>query len=261
MKIIADLHTHTVASGHAYSTVNEMAGEAGRKGLKALAITDHGPALPGGPHLYHFGAMRFIPSWIGGVRILRGVEANIIGTDGTLDMPESYLERLDFVLAGLHEGTGFEDHGIAGNTEALIRAMANPRVRAVAHSGNPVYPVHFEKLVQAAVDTGTALEINNASFSLSRTGSRPQCERLAELIARSGALVVVGSDAHIAQGVGEFGEAIAVLKQAGIPAEQVVNSSYDRLLEFLGLEDIPDPAGLTAPSPALHAPFAETRPG
>lgn len=240
MNIVADMHTHTVASGHAYSTVNEMATEARRKGLKALALTDHGPALPGGPHLYHFGAMRFIPPWIAGVRILHGVEANIIAADGTLDMPQPYLKRLDFVLAGLHEGTGFEDHGIDGNTEAMIRAMANPRVKAVAHSGNPAYPVRFEELVQAAVKTGTALEINNASFSLSRGGSRPHCELLADLIVRSGALVVVGSDAHIAQGVGEFGEAVAVLEKAGIPAQQVVNSCYGRLLEFLGLEDIPD---------------------
>ena len=100
--------------------------------------------------------------------------------------------------------------------------------------------MHLEKLVQAAVQTGTALEINNASFSLSRKGSRPHCELLATLIARSGALVVVGSDAHIAQGVGVFENAVDVLEKAGIPAEQVVNSSYGRLLEFLGLEDLPD---------------------
>src|SRR5512143_2863595 len=103
MEIIADMHTHTVASGHAYSTVNELARAARDRGLKALALTDHGPALPGGPHLYHFGAMRFIPPWIDGVRILRGVEANIIGPDGTLDMPDSYLDKLEFVMAGLHD--------------------------------------------------------------------------------------------------------------------------------------------------------------
>src|SRR5512139_1930996 len=129
MKIIADMHVHTVASGHAYSTVNEIARAAKRKGLKAVAITDHGPALPGGPHLYHFGATRCIPSWIGGVRSGRGVGASLFGADGTLDMPESYLARLDFVLVGLHEGTGFDDCGIDGNTEAMIRAMAHPRVR------------------------------------------------------------------------------------------------------------------------------------
>ncbi len=236
MEIIADMHTHTVASGHAYSTVNELARAARDRELKALALTDHGPALPGGPHLYHFGAMRFIPPWIDGVRILRGVEANITGPDGGLDMPGSYLEKLDFVMAGLHVSCGFDNQGIDRNTEAVLRAMANPHIKAISHSGNPEFPVHLEELVQGALETGTALEINNSSFSASRRGSRPNCEYLAGLLARSGALVVVGSDAHIAQGVGEFDEAVAVLEKAGVRAEQVVNSSFERLLEFLGLE-------------------------
>lgn len=236
MNIIADMHTHTVASGHAYSTVNEMAREAALKGLEALAFTDHGPALPGGPHLYHFGAMRFIPTRISGVRILRGVEANITALDGSLDMPDDYLARLDFAMAAFHEGCGFDDQGIERNTEAVVRAMANPGVKAIAHAGNPVFPVDLEKLVEGALRTGTALEINNSSFSMSRKGSRPNCEHLANLIARSGALVVVGSDAHIAQGVGEFDDAVAVLEQAGVSCEQVVNSSLARLMAFLGLE-------------------------
>ncbi len=237
MEIIADMHTHTVSSGHAYSTVNEMATAARRKGLKALAITDHGPAMPGGPHLYHFGAMRFIPPWIDGVRILLGVEANIVAADGSIDIPEPYLGRLDFVMAGLHEGCGFDSQGIDRNTEAVLRAMANPGIRAIAHSGNPEFPVRFEVLVQGALETGTALEINNSSLSLSRSGSRPNCEYLADLIAGSGAPVILGSDAHIAQGVGEFGEAVALLEKAGVAVEQVMNSSLERLLAFLGLEE------------------------
>jgi putative hydrolase len=240
MKIIADMHTHTIASGHAYSTVNEMVLEARRKGLNAFAVTDHGPALPGGPHLYHFGAMRFIPSWINGVRVLRGVEANITGPDGTIDMPEPYLARLDFVMAGLHEGLGFDNQGSDRNTGALLGAMANPRIKAIAHSGNPEFPVDLEELVKGSINTGTALEINNASLSISRRGSRANCEQLADLIARYGTPVIIGSDAHIAQGVGEFRDAVALLEKAGIPAEQVVNSSMERLLTFLGLEDIPD---------------------
>jgi len=237
MKIIADMHTHTVASGHAYSTVNEMAQEASRKGLQALAFTDHGPALPGGPHLYHFGAMRFIPSWISGVRILRGVEANIIDREGSLDMPDSYLAKLDFAMAAFHEDCGFNDQGIDRNTEAVLRAMNHPRVKAIAHSGNPAFPVHLEELVQGALQTGTALEINNSSFAMSRKGSRPHCEQLATLLAHYGTMVVVGSDAHIAQGVGEFDNALEVLLQAGIRCEQVVNSSYKRLMAFLEMEE------------------------
>src|SRR5919198_385567 len=111
MRIIADMHSHTVASGHAYSTVNELAREAARKGIAALALTDHGPALPGAPHLYHFGAMRFIPQQIDGVRIFPGVEANILDRDGGIALPVAYLSKLDFVMAGLHEGCGFDDQG------------------------------------------------------------------------------------------------------------------------------------------------------
>jgi len=235
MNIIADMHTHTMASGHGYSTVNELAAEAARKGLSALAITDHGPALPGGPHMYHFGAMRFIPETIHGVRIFRGVEANILDILGTLDLPENYLGKLDYVMAGFHEGCGFDNQGTARNTEALIHAMANPRVKAVSHPGNPVFPLHYEAVVEAACRTGTALEINNTSFSISRKGSKPICEELAGLIARHGAPVVIGSDAHIAQMVGVFDDALKAVVAAGITETQVINSSEERLLRFLEL--------------------------
>lgn len=235
MQIVADMHTHTIASGHAYSTVNELAQEAARKGLLALAVTDHGPAIPGGPHLYHFGAMRFFPQTIQGVRILTGVEANIIDPDGTLDLPEEYLQRLDFIMAGLHEGCGMDGLGVDRNTRAIIKAMTNPRVKAISHPGNPVFPLHYETIVEAARQTGTALEINNSSFVISRKGSRTNCESLAELIAQVGAPVVVGSDAHIAQVVGEFTAALEVLEWAGVREEQVINSSLERLFAFLDL--------------------------
>jgi len=236
MKIIADMHTHTVSSGHGYSTINELVAEAARKGLEALAITDHGPAIPGGPHVYHFGAMRFIPESILGVRVLRGIEANILDTAGTLDLPEPYLRKLDFVMAGLHEGCGFTGEDRIRNTEAVISAMENPLVNAISHPGNPLFPLDYRAVVDAAVRTGTALEMNNTSFSISRKGSTPNCELLAGLIARLGAPLVIGSDAHIAQMVGEFFDAVAVIEAAGVTAEQVINSSMDLLLRFLGLD-------------------------
>lgn len=236
MDIIADMHTHTIASGHAYSTLNELAAEAARKGLLAIAITNHGPALPGGPHMYHFGAMRFFPENISGVRIFRGIEANILDWSGTLDLPEPYLKKLDFVMAGLHEGCGFDGEGVGRNTEAVINAMANPLVKAISHPGNPLFPLDYEAVVTAARETGTALEMNNTSFSISRKGSKPNCERLAALIARAGAPLVIGSDAHIAQMVGVFDDAVAAVEQAGVAETQVINSSLERLLDFLGLE-------------------------
>ena len=237
MNIIADLHTHTIASGHAYSTVNELALAASLIGLSALALTDHGPALPGGPHRYHFFAMRFIPKTIAGVRILRGVEANILDTQGTLDLEQSVLGALDFVLAGLHENCGYGGRDIDTNTEAVLAAMQNPQVKCISHPGNPMYPLHYEKITKEALATGTALEINNSSLLVSRKGSSGNCAKIARLCAQIGTPIMIGSDAHIAQGVGVFDDALRLVEDAGIAEGQVINASLQRLLDFLGLAD------------------------
>jgi putative hydrolase len=237
MKILADLHTHTIASGHAYSTINELAQAAAQKGLQGLALTDHGPALPGGPHRYHFCAMRFIPHSIAGVRIFRGVEANILNQQGGLDLEPEVLADLDFVMAGLHEACGFCGRGIDLNTQAVLAAMENPRVNCISHPGNPVFPLHYDQIVQGALRTGTALEINNSSLGVSRKGSSGNCLEIARLCAASGAKVLIGSDAHIMQGVGVFDAALRLVEEAGLAEEQVVNASWERLLALLKLED------------------------
>ena len=78
MKIIADTHTHTVASTHAYSTLLENVQYAKKAGLRAIAITDHGPSMPDAPHMWHFSASNIVPKQIDFVSVLFGVEANII---------------------------------------------------------------------------------------------------------------------------------------------------------------------------------------
>jgi putative hydrolase len=231
----ADLHIHTVASGHAYSTIGEIAVEAAGKGLRLVGMTDHGPAVPGGPHFYHFAALRFVPAALHGVRILRGVEANIVG-HGRLDLPEELLGRLDLVMAGFHEECGFDGQGPEANTAALLALMEKPRVKVVSHPGNPNFPIDYETVARRAAETATALEINNSSFGQSRKGSSGNCREIARLCARFGTPVAVGSDAHIAQGVGEFGEALKVLAEAGVSPRQVVNRTVESTLAFLGLE-------------------------
>lgn len=238
MRIQGDLHVHTVASGHAFSTVEEIAREATVRQLRAVGISDHGPALPGGPHLYYFLSLRFLPPTLHGVRILKGVEANLVDAKGGLDLPADVLHRLDYVMVGFHEGCGLKPASPARNTRALIGAMQQPRVRVLTHPGNPGFPVDVPALARAACDLGVALEINNASFGPSRHGSRETCGALAAEVARGGGLVSLASDAHIACQVGEVGDAWQVASAAGIVPEQVVNRTYSGLLRFLGLEDL-----------------------
>ncbi|PLX84915.1 MAG: phosphatase [Desulfuromonas sp.] len=230
-----DLHVHTVASGHAYSTLAEVAAAAARRGLRGVGMTDHGPGLPGGPHPYHFMALRFVPRQLDGVRVLRGIEANILA-EGRVDLDDDLLGKLDLVMAGFHEECGFDGRGEEANTRVVLALMDNPLVRVITHPGNPNFPLDYETVARRGAQTGTALEINNSSFTISRKGSSGNCSHIARLCARHGTPVAIGSDAHFHEGVGEFAEALLVAAEAGVKPEQIVNRTLESTLAFLGLE-------------------------
>ncbi len=232
MRFVADLHIHTVASGHAYSTVLEVARAAADRSLAMIALTDHGPAMPGGPHVYHFSSQRLIPAEIFGVRVLKGIEANVVDRDGTLDLDEGRLAKLEIVLAGLH--TECAPYGsVAENTAMMVAAMRNPWVDVIVHPGNPEYPVDEEEVVRAAAACGVALEINNSSLTVSRCGSLPHCDHIACLAKECGCKLVVGSDSHFAFSVGDFGAAAELVAKYAIPPEQVLNTSVDLIARHL----------------------------
>lgn len=232
MKIVADLHTHSVASGHAYSTLQEMARAAWEKGLQMMALTDHGPSMPGGPHLYHFGNMRVIPPVVEGIHILRGVETNIMDYGGSLDVPENYLAKMDIILAGMHTYC-YPGGSIEQNTKAMLAVMANPYVDVIVHPGNPEYPIDAAKVLEQARALGIAVEINNSSLIGSRRGSPPNCESIAKMAALEGNIIALGSDAHISYDVGRFGEALEMLLRAGVKEEQILNTSVDKVRSYL----------------------------
>jgi putative hydrolase len=231
MRIAIDTHTHTVASGHAYSTVYELALGARKHHLKGFVLTDHGPGLPGGTHPYHFGNMRILPDRIRGVRFYRGVEANIVDEKGGLDLADEYLVQLDFSYAGLHE-LCFAPADEATNTKALVAALANPLVDSVSHPGNPVYPANMREVALAAKEHGKAIEINNGSFRV-RAGSYERCTEFAQICLETGTLIVCGSDSHYWEDVGRLDKAIALLKELRMPRGQIINATTASFEAFL----------------------------
>lgn len=231
MRILADLHVHTLASGHAYSTIGEIAAAAAAKQLELVAITDHGPAMPGGPHEYYFGNLRVLPAEIAGVTILRGAEVNILDERGRLDLQEAYLKELDIVLVGLHNVCA-EVLCRERNTRALVNALHNQYVDIVVHPGNPDFPIVLEEVVCAAKKLGKALEINNSSF-LVRRGSNESCLEIAQLARQHDVLISVSSDAHYATDVGKLEQALALALQAGVPEKNILNLNADRVKRFL----------------------------
>ncbi len=229
----ADLHVHSVASGHAYSTVEECARGAAEKGLEAFAVTDHGPAMPGSGTVYHFWNLRVLPRRWHGLLVLRSAEVNILDVEGHLDLPDEVLEKLDVVHAGLHPYTGYAGEGAGDNTAALLAALSHPLVDVIVHPDNPAYPVDMERVVEAALREGKALEINNSSFVYTRRGSEENCLEMARMMAERGGLVTVGSDAHVASFAGEFSHAVETLREARIAPQSVVNYSIESLKAFL----------------------------
>ena len=155
-----DLHMHTVASTHAYSTLHDYIAEAKRKGIKLFAITDHGPDMADAPHYWHFVNMRIWPRLVDGVGILRGIEANIKNTEGEIDCTGPMLTSLDLIIAGFHEPV-FPPQDKATHTQAMIATIASGNVHIISHPGNPKFDIDIPAVAAAAAKYGVALEINN----------------------------------------------------------------------------------------------------
>ncbi len=235
MKIETDLHVHTTASGHAFSTVNEIVYIAKQKGLKAIALTDHGPAMPGGAHSYHFWNLKILPDFIDGIRVYKGIEANIVNDMGKLDLDEIVIKELDLVIISVHGNCGLEFKDMKSNTDVILRALKNPQAKILAHPGNPQFPINNNAVVEAAIEYNVAIEINNSSLlkTSARLGSEKNCLEIAKIAAELGAKVVVTSDAHYAPDVGNFNQALNIVDQAKIDIKNVVNNTMENTEQFI----------------------------
>lgn len=235
LKINTDLHTHTVASGHAYSTVDEMAKGAFTKGIKLIAVTDHGPQMPGGPHLYHFGNFSIVPDKLYGVRIIKGVEANILD-EGKLDLAAEDLERLDFVSAGIHRLTGHNLKNKKDYTEATIRAMENPHLDMITHPVQREYPLDLETAARAAAENNVILELNASSYSPKKDhtrGIKSESLRLLRLAQKYGFKLAVNSDAHFHDEVGEYSSFDFIFESEDFDLDLIINHSQKSVINYL----------------------------
>lgn len=231
MSYVVDVHTHTIASGHAYTTLIENVLEASLNGIEVLGTTDHGPAMPGGPNLVYFKNFKAIPRELYGVLLINGTEANIIDYTGKIDIPVSIQKRLDIIIASLHD-ICIKSGSREENTSALLGAMDNPLVDIIGHCGNPAFPVYEEEIVKKAKEKNVLIEINNSSF-ISRPGSEENCRKIAGLCKEYKVNVIVGSDAHTCFYIGKFDKARNILESVDMPEELIVNNKKDKILTYL----------------------------
>lgn len=231
MRIKFDTHTHTIASTHAYSTFSENATFAAKIGMEGLAVTDHGPAMPDAPHLWHFQNLKNLPKQLFGVKILVGAEVNITDREGGLDLDRELLRKLDVVNVSIHS-QAYDARGAKDHTEAYEAAVKDPATDIICHSGSPDYPFDYEYIVKLAGENNKLMEINNHSFYV-RKRSIPNCRRIAELCKKYGTGIVVSSDAHFYTDIGNYREALALLDDVGFPEELVMNRTYETFRTFM----------------------------
>ena len=195
--IRGDLHMHTTYSD-GRDPLRRMIQAAHALGYEYIAITDHSE---------HAGASRTVtPDQLTrqrdeierlraeapGMTILHGLEVDIL-PDGTLDCPDAVLATLDIVLASLHDAAGQSGRQL---TRRCLGAIRHPLVSVITHPGNqlvgrrPEYDMDYPEIFNAAVETGTALEIDGAPAHLDLSGSR------AREAVEAGVTVVIDSDCH-----------------------------------------------------------------
>lgn len=250
LSIAGDLHTHTLACGHAIGTVSENLGYAARRGHQFMASTEHCGNEPIAPHPWFFDNLMRMPRIVDGVVILFGAESNIIDRKGTVDLGIRYLKHLDLVIASAHVEPFEDEMGLDDYTEMYCGVAQNLLVDIIGHSGDPRFPHDCERAVRAYRDNDKIVEIN-AGSPKARPGSQPICREIVRLCKKYGVKVSVSSDAHCPQNVGSVEPALRLLEEEDFPQELIVNRSYEsiraEILRRRGivLPDLPDPKPTT----------------
>lgn len=250
VRLIGDYHTHTIYSSgfkkrgtHAKGTIEENVAEAFAKGLETIVISEHGP----GHYLYglrteNLPIMRneidrlreiYEPR---GLRILLGLEANLVGLDGELDVDESKIMKLDILLMGYHYGAtpgslrdalglyvtpqlaklfaGTMEGSVERMTEAYIKAMERYPINIITHPGSKA-KVDIVEVAKKAAQKGTALEISSKHDELS--------VKSLELIKEIPVMLYLNSDAHEPSRVGDVEKGIKKAQESGIDLNRIVN--------------------------------------
>ncbi len=249
-KAACDTHTHTLYSRHAYSTISENVAAAKAAGLELLGSTDHFSDMVYGSYDIHdyqyFANQGCWPRVWDGVTVLRGAEVDILDTSGRLfgqgvpvhttivgtryaadrDLFCRVTDPLDYVIASVHNAEFMVERPIAETTGMYIRALENPKVLVLGHTGRAGVPFDLDEVLTCAREKHKLIEINEHSLS-DRGESIATCRRIAERCAELGVSITLSSDAHLALRIGRFDCSQAMLEQIHFPQELI--ASRDRV--------------------------------
>lgn len=235
-----DLHIHTVASGHAHNTLLEYINQAKGLKMKAIGISEHGPSMDGAAiNEVYFRVLDRLPEIVYGVRILRGIEANIIDAKGSIDISEKIIGKLDYIMASLHRGTPYKEKGKKMNTEATIKAIRSGKIDILTHPFfTKDFPMDVEKVFKEACLHNVMLEIN-LSYVKERKIQPDTFENLKKMISivkKYKKKVIVGSDAHNIWELADDSGLEKIMNKIGLKENMIINNYPKELFSQLEIE-------------------------
>lgn len=232
MLIEADLHTHTVASTHAYSTITENCMAASKLGVKAIAMTDHYTMMPDSPHFWHFQNLRVLPRTICGVTVLKGAEVNIYNYNGEVDMDTDLLGKMEWVVASYHKYT-FDNLSCDASlvTDGYIKLCKNyDCVDVIGHPTTDFFPFEYERAIKVFKEYDKLVEMNESSIRLKK-GSAKNIVPILELCKKYDVPIVVNSDAHFWDAVGVVPVCEKILSELDFPKRLIANADWSSMSE------------------------------
>lgn len=231
-EIKGDLHCHSSWDGGANS-IKEMALKAKELGYEYIGIADHTKFLriEHGLNEKQLSKQRKeIDKLDLGIKILQGCEANIL-KDGTIDIKDEALKKLDFVIAGVHSSMKMAKKEM---TERIIKAMENPNVDIISHPTGRIlnyrdeYQVDFDKILKAAKKTKTILEINASPSRLDLKDINIKKAKDLEV------KMIINTDAHHADQMEFMKYGIAQARRGWAEKKNIINTnSLNKLLKYL----------------------------
>lgn len=254
--LLTDTHTHTLASGHAYSTLEENLKAAKEGGLELLAITDHfSEHFVPNTNFASYGFFlnkKALPKEVDGVRLLFGAEVDIVDMEGRLfgyhlyspykrdgifpTYEEAILNKLDFLIASVHYKEFTANTTVAEKTELYIKALEHEKVKVLGHIGRSDLKIEIDEVVKAAKSANKMIEINEASFAYGEHIAN-RCKQIALSCAKHGTKVTVSSDAHSSFFIGKFPKVQALFDEINFPIELIASRDKTSFLEAIGLPD------------------------
>ena len=231
MNITGDYHTHSKYSKpyHAVHSVKDMVEYAEQLGLNSLGITDHGPEHC----LYGINRKNIdkIKKEIeeinktSKVSVFFGIEANLIKKDGTVDLKDDEISKLDYLIVGYHRGSKNDFYSWFRavkdpekqkelNTEAYINCLNKYKVAIISHL-NEYIKVDVLKVATEAKKVGTLIELNNKHIKFT--------DEEANQLIESGCEFILSSDAHKKQNIAKLDRALEFVEKYNIPHERIVN--------------------------------------